>query len=76
MLLDLHFSRQELLGRLPASNRLFLVRQLERIATVDFVSELPEEVSLAILQYLDPPSLVQASQVRMSNFTCLVGTTL
>ena len=54
---------QEVLGRLPANNRLFLVRNIQKIATVDFISELPDELSLSVLRYLDPNSLVSATQV-------------
>ncbi|XP_063687664.1 F-box/WD repeat-containing protein 2-like isoform X2 [Bolinopsis microptera] len=69
--------KQELLGRLPANNRLFLVRNIERIATVDYISELPDELSLVVLRFLDPTSLLAATQVskywnKLINSECML----
>jgi len=54
---------QELVEHLPAEQRLHLCRNINLISSIDFIADLPTELALQVLQYLDTPALFTACQV-------------
>lgn len=54
---------QELVEHLPAEQRLHLCRNINLISSIDFIADLPAELALQVLQYLDTPALFTACQV-------------